>query len=161
MIRRAVLAGMLVALLPFTPARAGPVRFPQDDAADFTLETAVADAHETHRYAVIVFGADWCHDSRFLADVLTSEEFTREFGERFAVTFIDVGRPQVAGQGRNLSVVASLGVNNLRSTPALLVVAGDGRRLNSKRDAVSWRNAESRGKDAILGWFRDFLKRSA
>jgi thiol-disulfide isomerase/thioredoxin len=123
--------------------------------ADFVLETAIADARESHRLVVIVFGADWCHDSSALARVLTSEAFVREFGSRFAVTFIDVGKPQT-GEGRNLDLVAGLGVKALHSTPALFVLGGDGKALNSLKDAVSWRNADSRGSAKILRWFAKF-----
>jgi len=107
--------------------------------------------------AVVVFGADWCHDSRALGEVLSSDAFKTEFGGRYEVTFIDVGRPQT-GEGRNLELVKRLGVKNLKSTPAMFVLRGDGKVLNGKKDALSWRNAESRGPDKILAWFRDFKK---
>lgn len=121
------------------------------------LADARASAKSDHRRAVVVFGADWCHDSRALAAVLTSEGFRSEFGGRYAVTFIDVGKPQT-GEGRNLELVEQLGVKNLKSTPALLVIAPDGKLLNGSRDAISWRNAESRGSQKILAWFRSLRK---
>ena len=131
--------------------------FPKDDLADFTLETAVAEARESGRYAVVVFGADWCHDSRALARVLSSDGFASRFGSRFTVTFIDVGKPQT-GQGRNLELLRDLGVANLRSTPAMFVLSGIGKPLNSRKDALGWRNAEKRGEGKTLAWFAAFLK---
>ena len=74
------------------------------------------------------------------------------------MTFINVGRPQT-GEGVNLDLVKQLGVKNLKSTPAMFVLRGDGKLLNGKKDAVSWRNAESRGDDKVLAWFRGFDKR--
>lgn len=129
--------------------------YPVDADAQKVFEKALATATTDNAKAVIVFGADWCHDSRALAQVLTSAAFNREFGSRFEVTFINVGRPQT-GEGRNLDLVKRLGVKNLKSTPALLVLRGDGKLLNGKKDAVSWRNAESRGTDKVLAWFRGF-----
>ena len=117
------------------------------------LANALAQSATNKTFAVIVFGADWCHDSRALAKVLTSGEFRSEFGGWYEVTFIDVGRPQT-GEGRNLELVKQLGVKNLKSTPALFVLRADGKVLNGKKDAVSWRNAESRGEAATLAWFR-------
>jgi len=165
---RAALALLLAGLAPPTAALADaslqtapaavPKWFPKEPNADFILETAVADARESHRLTVIVFGADWCHDSRALARMLTSEAFAREFGSRFAVTFIDVGKPQT-GEGRNLDLVAGLGVKALHSTPALFLLGGDGKAINSAKDAVSWRNAASRKPEAVLGWFRKLAKR--
>ena len=122
-----------------------------DDSA--MLEAELAKAKAAGKLAVIVFGADWCHDSRSLAKVLTSPAFTTEFGARFAVIFVDVGVPQ-AGQGRNLDLVGHYGVKKMKSTPALFVVSPKGKRLNSADDAVSWRNGDSRSAEDVLGWFR-------
>ena len=85
---------------------------------------------------MVVFGADWCHDSTGLAKVLTGPAFREEFGARFSVTFIDVGVPQV-GKGRNLDLIARYGVKRMRGTPALFVIGPDGRPRNSRRDAQS------------------------
>ena len=122
-----------------------------DDAA--MLDAALAKAKAEGKMAVIVFGGDWCHDSQALGKVLTSDAFNSEFGGRFAVAFVDVGIPQ-AGQGRNLGLVERFGVKKLNSTPAMFIISPKGKRINSKADAVSWRNADSRGEAAILGWFR-------
>ena len=129
--------------------------YPEAANGPAAMRTALATASALDRPAVIVFGADWCHDSRALAKVLTSDAFKAEFADRFAVTFIDVGKPQT-GEGRNLELVKQLGVKNLKSTPALFVVSPQGKLLNGKKDAVSWRNAESRGADKVLAWFRRF-----
>ena len=142
------------------PAAAEPAKvlyFPADADGSHVFTQALAHAAASNADAVIVFGADWCHDSRALAKVLTSDAFKSEFGGRYEVTFIDVGRPQ-SGEGRNLDLVKQLGVKNLKSTPALFVLRGD-KVLNGKKDAVSWRNAESRGTDKVLAWFRAFDKK--
>ena len=136
------------------PAEAAKVLYyPEAANGPAVMRTVLAASAALNRPAVIVFGADWCHDSRALAKVLTSDAFKAEFGSRFEVTFIDVGRPQT-GDGRNLDLVKQLGVKNLKSTPALFVLRADGKVLNGKKDAVSWRNAESRGEAAVLAWFR-------
>lgn len=130
--------------------------YPQDANGPAVLDAALADAKAQGKLAVIVFGADWCHDSRGLARVLLSDQFKARFGARFTVTFIDVGVPQT-GHGRNLDLVKRQGVKNLKGTPAMFVISPGGKRINSKKDAVSWRNADSRGDAAILGWFDKLL----
>ena len=127
--------------------------YPAAADARADLDAALADAARTGRSAVIVFGGDWCHDSTGLAKVLTGPAFRDEFGARFSVTFIDVGVPQT-GNGRNLDLIARYGVKRMRGTPALFLIGPDGRPRNSRRDAQSWRNADSRGEAAILDWFR-------
>ncbi len=132
-------------------AEAGTHFYPAEADARAAVDAALADAAAGQRTALIVFGADWCHDSRALARWLTGETFKARFGTRFAVTFIDVGKPQT-GQGRNLDEVARFEVRTLKSTPALFAIGARGKRLNSKRDALSWRNADSRGEAALLAW---------
>lgn len=133
--------------------------YPQDADAAKVLDTALTTAKADGKLAVVVFGADWCHDSQALAQVLTSDPFKAEFGARFTVTFIDVGTPQI-GQGRNLELAKRLGIKRLDGTPAMVVISPKGKRLNSKSDAVSWRNADSRPVEAIFGWFRALAQKA-
>ena len=127
--------------------------YPADADGASVLAAALAEAAAQGRVAVIVFGADWCRDSRALARTLTSDAFRSEFGGRYSVTFIDVGKPQT-GNGRNLDLVARFGVKKLKSTPALFLISPRGKRINTRKDAIGWRNADSRGEAAILEWFR-------
>jgi thiol-disulfide isomerase/thioredoxin len=129
------------------------IYYPEDADATKVLDLALTSAKAERKLAVIVFGADWCHDSQGLARVLTSDAFKAEFGARFTVTFIDVGTPQI-GEGRNLDLAKRFGIKRLEGTPSMVVISPKGKRLNSKSDAVSWRNADSRPVEAIFSWFR-------
>lgn len=161
-----LLAPLLLALGAFAvpvradlPAASEATRFyPVDADGASVLDAALAAAAAQGRVAVIVFGADWCHDSRALARTLTSDAFRAEFDSRYSVTFIDVGKPQT-GNGRNLDLVARFGVRKLKSTPALFLISPQGKRINSRKDAIAWRNADSRGEAAILNWFRAAAQR--
>lgn len=132
--------------------------YPKDADGAAVLDAALAEASRSGEFSLVVFGADWCHDSRSLAEVLSSSAFTGEFGSRYSVTFIDVGRPQT-GEGRNLELVARFGVKRMKGTPAMFAISPQGERINSKKDAVSWRNAHSRGEAAILDWIRNLPDR--
>ena len=135
-------------------ARPEATHFYSADAdARAAVDAALADAAKGQKVALIVFGADWCHDSRALARVLTGDAFKSEFADRFAVTFIDVGKPQT-GEGRNLDQIARFGVKRLKSTPAMIAAGPTGKAINSKKDALSWRNADSRSEAAVLAWLR-------
>lgn len=133
--------------------KAAPAYFDQKADARAAMDAALVDAAQSGRSAVLVFGADWCHDSVALAAVLTSAAFRAEFGRAYSVTFIDVGIPQ-RGQGRNIDLLARFKVRELKGTPAMFVVGPDGKLRNKRKDALSWRNAESRGAAATLEWFR-------
>lgn len=132
--------------------------YPEGADGPKVLDSALASARSQGKLAVIVFGGDWCHDSVALAKLLTSEAFKAEFGAGYSVTFIDVGVPQT-GNGRNLELLARFKVKDLKGTPAMFVVGPDGALLNKRKDALSWRNAHSRGDAAILEWFRKLGKK--
>lgn len=150
----ALLAGVLPAAPPVLAGDSAPIAYYPERADDAArLDAALAAARAEGKLAVIVFGADWCHDSQALAALLTSDAFKAEFGTRFAVTFIDVGVPQ-DGRGRNLDLAGRFGVAKMPGTPTMVVVSPRGKRLNGRKDAYSWRNAASRDRAEVLGWFR-------
>ena len=68
----------------------------------------------------------------------------------------EVTEPELIEFCRGL--LARFKVKDLKGTPAMFVVAPDGKLRNKRKDALSWRNAESRGAAATLDWFRK-LKR--
>jgi hypothetical protein len=143
---------------PVTQSKpAAPRYFPASEDADFAVETGISEARESGRIAVIVFGADWCHDSQFLANLIKSPQFQTDFGSRFYFTFVDVGTPQV-DRGRNLHLVARFGLEKMRNTPSVFFVAGDGKPLNSPSDARSWKDAEAWGEARVRGKFSQFLR---
>ena len=103
----------------------------------------------------MVMGANWCHDSVGLAGWLNTPRFMDSMRNHYRVVYVDVGTPQT-GKGRNLDIAARFGIKKLKSTPLVLLVSGNGKLLNSKRDAISWRNAASRSGNDIYRYFADF-----
>ncbi|MGB5079012.1 MAG: thioredoxin family protein [Sphingorhabdus sp.] len=123
--------------------------------AQLQLNQALAVAESEHKRVVVVMGADWCHDSRALAGWLETPRFTEMMKDRYLVIFVDVGTPQI-GKGRNLDIAKHFGIRKVKGTPLLMVVSADGKRLNSKRDAASWRNAASRTEQSVFAYFDSF-----
>ena len=163
MLRRLAPALLLALATPGAAALAAPAEaeqvafYPAAADARADLDAALADAARSGRFAVVVFGADWCHDSVALAKVLTGEVFRAEFGGRFAVTFIDVGVPQT-GNGRNLDLAARHGVDGFTGTPTMLVLDPQGRLVNTPDDARAWRNASTRSERAVRRYLREMAK---
>ena len=125
----------------------------RDAKAD--VETAFADAKVGGKTVVIIMGANWCHDSVGLAGWLATPRFVGPMRDRYIIVYVDVGTPQT-GKGRNLDIAARFGIKRVKSTPLVMLVSADGRLLNGKRDAVSWRNAASRGENDIYRYFAEF-----
>lgn len=116
--------------------------------ASAAVNAALSRAAARGTLALVVLGANWCHDSRALAGTLASPRFAPLIAERYELVFVDVGKPQ-NGEGRNLDLASRFGLNQLVGTPALLVLRPDGTAVNLAT-AATWRNAASRSEDAIF-----------
>ena len=127
---------------------------PSADAAKL-LDFKLTVVKFTGQKLVVVLGANWCHDSAALANLLTSQKFSKMLARDYDILFVDVGHPQT-GKGRNLDIAKRFGIKKVTGTPTVMVLSADGKLLNSKKDAASWRNAASRDEDAIYRYFAEF-----
>ncbi len=122
----------------------------QDDV-DAALERAQAG----NKTVVVVMGANWCHDSIGLAGWFETSRFVPMMRDRYELVYVDVGTPQT-GHGLNLDISKRFGIKKVKSTPLVMLVSADGKLLNSKKDAASWRNAASRSEQAVFDYFDGF-----
>ena len=148
MMRTLALAAAL-ALSACATTHGYPEATPYDESADAMAEVdaALASAALEDKRVLLVMGANWCHDSRALAGWLETPRFAALVEEHYVPVYVDAGVPQ-GSRPKNLEIAHRFGVEELPGTPNLFVIMPDGRLVN--RDTVtSWRNAESRGEDAI------------
>ncbi|MGB3455628.1 MAG: thioredoxin family protein [Litorimonas sp.] len=115
------------------------IRVAQDIAAEDGLKS------------LIVFGANWCHDSRALAGHLRDDRFTRLLAEHYRLVYVDVGQ-----KNRNIDLARTFGLDAIVGTPTVIIADSDGTVLNLDT-APTWRNAASRTQDEIY----DYLERFA
>jgi thiol-disulfide isomerase/thioredoxin len=131
-------------------------------AGDYCAYDATRDAAEDIRIAqeiaaegdlksLIVFGANWCHDSRALAGHLREERFTPLLARHYRLVYVDV-----AEKNRNIDLAQSFGLPGIVGTPTVIIADSDGTVLNLDT-APTWRNAASRTQDEIY----DYLERFA
>ncbi len=161
--RLAVLAVLLAAPLAActsVPAAQHPMAALYDPSTNAQADFAKARERSaaSGRPLLAVLGANWCHDSQALAGWLDTPRFRDLVAENFELVFIDVGRPQ-AREGRNLDIARGFGIDDLASTPALLIVAPDGTLLN-RDSATGWGNAASRSENAIYREIARYAQRS-
>lgn len=126
-----------------------------DRDAQADVDNALASAKASRKTVVVIMGANWCHDSIGLAGWLDTPRFTDMMRDRFHLVYVDVGTPQI-GKGRNLDIAKRFGIGKVRNTPLVMVLSSQGKLLNSKKDAISWRNAASRNEDDIYRYFAEF-----
>ncbi|MGL5838777.1 MAG: thioredoxin family protein [Sphingorhabdus sp.] len=163
MIRLALLILLVLAPVPFAVAAdnvgiaAHPEARPFDTKvkAEAEVDAALARARASEKMVLIVMGANWCHDSRALAGWLAQGRFAAMLAARYELVYVDIGMPQT-GQGRNLTIAQRFGIKQIKGTPMVLMVSGQGTLLNGKKDAAGWRNAASRREEAIFRYFAEF-----
>ena len=160
MMRRVLWAAASLALAGCSTVAHSPQEHPEaaiyaaDIDAAQAVDAALAQAGATGRNALIVMGANWCHDSRAFAGWMQTPRFKALIAERFVVAYINVGMPQT-GDGHNLHIARRFGLEGTKGTPTVLVAAPDGTLLNPDT-AGTWRNAASRSADAIHAQLSSF-----
>ena len=122
-----------------------------DLVAQTTVDKALAKAAISGKRAIIVMGANWCHDSRALAGWFETSRFQTLLTEHFEVRYIDV-----AQKNRNIDVARRFGLDEIVGTPTIFVTNSDGDVLNLGT-APTWRNAASRSEDEIFDYFSNFI----
>lgn len=126
------------------PAVFDPAR---DAMAD--VDAALAAAQLSRRHVLIIFGGDWCHDSRALTDLFAQERFATMLAARYEIVRVHVPR---ALDQRSIAAGHRFGLGNIVGTPTVLILTPDGRPINLS-DAPRWRNAASRKADGIYRHF--------
>lgn len=150
--RRAGFLAPLFALIVLTaPAcadgRAGAVYDPEADAA-VQVDAVLAEASDRRVPALIVFGANWCHDSRGFADRITTEDALGAFmADHYALAFVDIGV-----RHRSLDQAARFGVNAVHGTPTLVIAQGPGLAENAAT-VHDWRAVYNAGDADLATYF--------
>lgn len=155
-LRWALVGALLIALPLSASARVAAVAghpearpFRSPDRAARELAAAQARAKVNGHRVLVVFGANWCHDSRALAGWFGTPRFAAMLAERYEIVWVNVGR-----KDRNLDLARSLGLDGIAGTPTVLILSPEGRPQNLA-DAPTWRNAASRTEDAVFTYFAE------
>jgi thioredoxin-related protein len=120
----------------------------QDDSE--RVDAAIIEAAQSDKKALIVMGANWCHDSRALATHFEKTEFQELIQSSFILEYVDVGR-----KNKNQDIARDFGLDGTPGTPTVLIIDGTGKLLNSE-EAPKWRNAASRSEEEIYTYFQRY-----
>jgi thiol-disulfide isomerase/thioredoxin len=108
---------------------------PSDDPlAD--VQRAISTAGVTERRALVVLGANWCHDSRALAARLHRSPLAEVIQQHYELVFVDVGYYE---KGR--AVAQQFGVAHYYATPTVLIIDPGSGQLVDDEDRHMWGNA--------------------
>ncbi|WP_439635618.1 thioredoxin family protein [Oceanicaulis sp.] len=112
--------------------------YPENADAAAMVDAALAQARDEDKQALIVFGADWCHDSRGLASKLDDDaRLSALIEDHYVLVRVDVGQ-----RHRNQDQLARFGVSESFGTPTLVISDGAGM-LQNGLTAHDWRTADS------------------
>ena len=107
-----------------------------DPLAD--VQQALSRAEKSDRLALVVLGANWCHDSRALASRLHHPPLAEVIQQHYELVFVDVGFYE---KGRE--VVQQFGVAHFYATPTVLIIDPSTGALVNDEDRHIWGNAYS------------------
>lgn len=127
--------------------------YPLDADASAVIDAALAQARDEDKQALIVFGADWCHDSRGLAETLDhNERLSTLIAEHYVLVRVDVGQ-----RHRNQDQLQRFGLEGTFGTPTLVIAEGEGQAVNGLT-AHDWRTAHDAAPSDIAAYLSRYAQ---
>ncbi len=121
------------------------------------VDAALARAKQRGTKALIVIGANWCHDSRGLAARFDKPKFQTLIADNYELVYVSAGtRP--GQRTENRAVSQRFGVDQISGTPTVFIVNGDGAVLNTD-SAGYWRHADNIPTDMSYAYFDMYAKK--
>jgi Thioredoxin-like len=129
-------------------ARAADDAFVEGADARAEVEAAMVRAAENGTRALLVFGANWCHDSHGLVDHFQQDDMRAIIQDNYELVYIDVG-----WRHRNLDLMRELGAWTIYGTPTVLIVDPELGLMNESTMHY-WHMAYSRPHADVVRYFR-------
>ena len=114
-------------------------------------ETALSKALAENKYALIVLGAQWCHDSVGLAVNFSTDEMQSVLTARYITQFIDVAYLEDRRDITNL-----VGYPNYFATPTVLIVDPASNTVINMDSLKEWQSADRVDKQTYIEQFSRF-----
>lgn len=142
-------------LLLFTVAlqAAEPVYHETADAGA-EIQRAIAQAAESHRSVLVVFGANWCPDCRVLDAAFQQGPSAPLIAGKFQVVKVNIGR-----YDRNVELAQGYGVDLKRGIPTVAILSGKGEVVYTTREG-ELADARHMGDDGIFKFFEKVAPKS-
>lgn len=127
--------------------------FTATDNPMLQAQTALRKASAENKYALIVLGAQWCHDSVGLAERFSTDKMQTVLSERYVTQFIDVGYLQ-----DRRDITSLVGYPNYFATPTVLIVDPNSNTVMNMDSLKKWQSAGSVGLQIYIEQFSRFKK---
>ena len=113
---------------------------------DFTL----AKAKKANKLALLIMGANWCHDSRSLATRLYLPEVKDTIESNYELLFVDVGFLTNVKK-----VITRFGMPVIYATPTVLIIDPESEQLINGTNMHLWRDADKVSVSETVQYFSD------
>lgn len=117
------------------------------------VQRALDRAEDGDRLALVVLGANWCHDSRALASRLHRPPLAELIQQHYELVFVDAG---FLDKGRG--VMQRFGVAHYYATPTVLIIDPSSGQLINDEDRHQWGNAYKIDMSTSVQYFEKWLK---
>src|SRR5260370_2256813 len=102
--------------------------YPANVDAKAESAEALANAANTHRRVILVFGGNWCYDCHVLDAAFHSPEIAPTLNKNFVVVHVNIGE-----YDKNLDIADKYEVPLKKGVPASAVLESDGKLLFSQK----------------------------
>jgi len=120
------------------------------------VEQALSRASDSEKLALVVLGANWCHDSRALAARLHEAPLAEVIEENYELVFVDVGFYE---HGRD--VAQQFNVPQFYATPTVLIVDPATRQIVDNEERHIWSNAYRVDMESSVDYFEKWAAKDA
>ncbi|WP_412971232.1 thioredoxin family protein [Glaciecola sp. MF2-115] len=159
----AIILTFCIIMLPAATAYSGDAKsvlpeyvYTPSKAPKLQVEAALERAKAEDKYALIVLGAQWCHDSVGLSERFSTDEMQSILEERYVTQFIDVGYLEDRREITNL-----VGYPTYFATPTVMIVDPTTNTLVNIGTMTIWQSADSVEMDTYIAEFSKWNKKES
>lgn len=112
------------------------------------VDATITAAKNGGKLALIIMGANWCHDSQGLIGKFDTPQMKAVLGQHYEVLLVDVGLLDTGSE-----VNRRFGMPVIYGTPTVMIVDPNNERLLNDKDLQQWYNAASISLEDTVEYF--------
>ncbi len=115
------------------------------------VEQTLVSAKAQNKQALFVLGAQWCHDSKGLAQKFSTPQMQKTLQDNYQVLFIDVGYLE-----KGFDVVKQFELPIYYGTPTVMVVEPNSAKILNRQTMQKWLSADKVSLAEYIEYFDNF-----
>ncbi len=129
--------------------------FSPTENIDSQVAGVLSAATKQNQKAIFVLGAQWCHDSKGLAQKFSTPQMQKVLNDNYQVLFIDVGYLE-----KGFDVVKQFDLPVYYGTPTVMVVDPSSAKVLNRSSMQKWLNADKVPLTEYVEYFDSFSSNS-